>query len=202
MKDLHKWVMALAVAAIAVVMIFGAVGGNSPSAPVGGSSDSGWNATGDGCIAVDGSCVISSSGAISTSGSSTVGAFTQGGSILNIATSASAYTLTQAELSAASVIEIEAVSGAQSALALTLGATSTSWTSLIPTAGQSRTWIIEDNHTAGATTTTITAGTGIDLIAYTVNDDVIDGGEFAQLTCWRKENTDVGCITTEVLAAD
>jgi hypothetical protein len=127
---------------------------------------------------------------------------TQGGGVLNISTTSSTYTLTQAELANANVIEIEAIAAAgQAALALTLPATST-LTTLLPKVGNLREWIIEDNHTAAATTTTITAGTGIDLIAYTTNDDVIDGGEFSQLTCWRKENSDVGCFTTEILAAD
>lgn len=64
MNKLHEWVntglLALAVLLIALVL----VGGNQPvsTVSVGGSSDSGWNATGDGCISVDGTCIIDASG--------------------------------------------------------------------------------------------------------------------------------------------
>lgn len=126
--------------------------------------------------------------------------FSQGGGVLRFTatTTQGARTLTQAELADNSVIEILATSSP--ALVLTLPATST-LTTLLPNAGDSRTWFI-DNQQAAATTTTIAAGTGIDLVAYTTNDDVIDGLEISQLTCWRKVNRDVYCLTTEILKAD
>lgn len=126
--------------------------------------------------------------------------FTEGGGVLRFtATSTQATrTLTQAELDTYSVIEIVATSSP--ALTLTLPATST-LTTLLKNPGDSRTWFIDNQHLA-ATTTTIAAGTGIDLVAYTTNDDVIDGQEISQLTCWRKYNTDVYCLTTEILKAD
>lgn len=125
---------------------------------------------------------------------------TQGGGVLRFtATSTqSTRTLTQAELMDNATIEILATSSP--ALVLTLPATSTMKT-LLKNAGDSRTWFI-DNQQAAATTTTITAGAGIDLVAYTTDDDVIDGQEISQLTCWRKYNTDVYCLTTEILKAD
>jgi hypothetical protein len=49
---------------------------------------------------------------------------------------------------------------------------------------------------------TIAAGTGIDLKAATTNDDVIDQTEVSRLSCWRDSDTDVICITDEILAAD
>ncbi len=126
--------------------------------------------------------------------------FTQGGSILRFTatTTQDGRTLTEAELAANSIIEI--VSTSSPLLTLTLPATST-MKSLLPKVGDIREWIIDNQH-AAATTTTITAGTGIDLIAVTANDDVIDGVEKARLTCWRKFNTDVGCIVSELLNAD
>lgn len=126
--------------------------------------------------------------------------FTQGGGVLQFTatTTQSARTLTASELGAYNVIEIGAV--ASPALTLTLPATST-LTAVIPNAGDTRQWFI-DNQQAAATTTTIVAGTGIDLIAVTANDDVIDGLEKSVLTCWRKYNTDVACIVSELLAAD
>lgn len=140
------------------------------------------------------SSTLTSTGAVATQ------EFTQGGGILQFtATSTqSARTVTATELATYNVIEI--VATASPALTLTLPSTST-LTAVIPNAGDMREWFI-DNQQAAATTTTIVAGTGIDLIAVTANDDVIDGVEKARLTCWRKYNTDVACIVSELLAAD
>jgi len=126
--------------------------------------------------------------------------FTQGGGVLQFTatTTQAARTLTQQEMEDNAVIEI--LSTTSPALVLTLPATST-MTRLLPKPGDFRTWFIDNQH-AAATTTTITAGAGIDLVAYTTNDDVIDGQEISQLTCWRKKNTDVYCLTTEILKAD
>lgn len=128
--------------------------------------------------------------------------FTQGGGILNVIdTNGGTYALTQAELLASNVLEMNAGGAGQAVIALTLPATST-WTTLIPDTGDFREWVIDASALSAATTTTVTAGTGIDLLGVTTADDVIDGVEFARLSCWRKENTDVACITSELLRAD
>lgn len=111
------------------------------------------------------------------------------------------YTLTEAELLAANVLKFAAGGAGQAVIALTLPATST-MTTLMPTAGDSRIWYYDASALAAATTTTVTAGTGINLIGVTVNDDVIDGAEYAQITCWREADTDVTCLTSELLNAD
>lgn len=141
-----------------------------------------------------------SAGNLSVVGSVIVDEFTQGGGVLSFTATSTqdARTLTAAELLASNVINI--VSTSSPVLALTLPATST-MTTLLPNAGDMREWFIDNQH-AAATTTTILAGTGIDLIAVTTNDDVIDGLETARLTCYRKANTDVMCITSELLKAD
>ncbi len=139
-------------------------------------------------------------GTLAATGASTFEELTQGGGITNIATTSATYTLTQAEMLTTSVFEQTAMGDGQSVLSVTLPATST-LTTLLPTAGQFRSWIW-DNQAAAATTTTFVAGTGVDLRAYTTNDDVIDGGEISQITCWRKETTDVACVVTEILASD
>jgi uncharacterized membrane protein YfcA len=126
--------------------------------------------------------------------------FSQGGGVLSFTatTTQDARTLTQAELEQNSIINI--LSTTSPALSLTLPATST-LTRLLKTPGDSREWYIDNQHLA-ATTTTIVAGAGIDLIAVTANDDVIDGAETSRLTCYRKANTDVMCIVSELLKAD
>jgi hypothetical protein len=128
-----------------------------------------------------------------------INALTQTGGTLTITQTGATRTLTEQELIDNNVIEIATTAGA--ALTLTLPATSTMVT-LLPGAGDVREWFIDNQH-AAATTTTIAAGAGIDLIAVTANDDVIDGQEVARLTCWRKTvNTDVYCLVSENLKAD
>lgn len=62
-ENLKTAAVSAAIAAVVCVVGFWLVGGNQP-APVafGGSSDSGWDATGDGCLSVDGTCIIDASG--------------------------------------------------------------------------------------------------------------------------------------------
>lgn len=111
------------------------------------------------------------------------------------------YTLTQAELIENSCFEFAAGGAGQAVIALTMPATST-MTSLIPNAGECRSWTYSAANLAAATTTTITAGTGHNILAYTTNDDVIDGLERAQITMCRTSSTDVDTYTTEILNAD
>lgn len=128
----------------------------------------------------------------------TVSGFTQGGGVQTITTTSGSYTLTSAELNESNVFEI--ASTLSPAFTLTLPSTTT-LTSVIPRVGDFREWIIDNQHLA-ATTTTIVAGSGIDLIAVTANDDVIDGQEKSRLSCWRKADLTVACIVSELLAAD
>lgn len=145
---------------------------------------------------------IDQDGDVSSTGTVAVAEFTQGGGILDLVdANGGTYTLTQAELLSSNVLKFTAGGAGQAVIALTLPATST-LTSLLPNAGDTRQWIYDASALAAATTTTVTAGTGVDLIAYTANDDVIDGAEFAVLTCWRQADTDLSCITSELLHAD
>lgn len=118
----------------------------------------------------------------------------------NVATTANAYTLKNAELVHSSVISITAASDNKAAvLALTLPASST-WTGIQNT-GDSQTWIIDNLHTAAATTTTVTAGTGVDIDGDTANDDVINGGVSGTMTCWRLATSDIRCTVSEKVDA-
>ncbi len=111
------------------------------------------------------------------------------------------YTLTEAEMLAAGTFRAVASGAGQEVIALTFPATST-MTTLLPNAGDCRTWFYDASALAAATTTTMTAGTGHNLIAYTTNDDVIDGAEYAQIQMCRKTNSDVNTVVTELLNSD
>jgi len=122
--------------------------------------------------------------------------FTQGGGCWATSTAATAHTVTQANLLAYNCFEItwNTATGTW-----TLPATST-LTTLLPTVGHRRSWVFENvSSSAGHVTA---AGTGIDLIAVTADDDSIDPTERAELTCWKKTDTDVDCKVTELVNAD
>jgi len=124
------------------------------------------------------------------------------GGVYNVATSASAMTLRNADIQNVAVISINQSSTTATfdpALALTLPASST-WTGLEAN-GDSQTWIIDNNQTAAGTTTTLTAGAGVDIDGTTANDDVLNGGVSGVLTCWRLPTTNIRCIAEEMVDA-
>ena len=115
--------------------------------------------------------------------------FAQGG-VLTIATSSATRTLTDgdiANVATISIVQSSTTNTIDPALALTLPA-STTWPSLDAN-GTVQRWIIDNNQTSAATTTTITAGTGVDIDGTTANDDVINGGVSGTLACWRLPTT-------------
>lgn len=148
-------------------------------------------------------------GAITATGGIDAGAnidasegLTQGGGVLTIA-DAAAVTLTEAQMIANNVI-MNTASTTAGIQTLTLPATST-MTTLIPTAGDSKKWFYQNNYTVAATTTQIVAGTGIVLLEPDEGDafDVlIDGAAYAIITCFRKSDTNVACTVMEATNAD
>lgn len=120
------------------------------------------------------------------------------GAVANVSTTSATYTLRDSEIRDAKVISI-ADTSFSSALTLTLPA-STTWQSL-PKNGDAQEWIIDNLHSAAATTSTITAGTGVDIDGTTANDDVINGGVSGTLRCWKLPNSDVRCIVEEMVDA-
>lgn len=153
-------------------------------------------------LSVSDSGDLATSGDIDVTGDTSVREFTQGGGVLDLVdANGGTYTLTEAQLLAYNYLKFSAGGAGQAVIALTLPATST-MISLLPNAGDCRDWFYDAASLAAGTTTTITAGTGHDVIAYTTNDDVIDGGEFAQLTMCRQADGDVSTFTSEMLHAD
>lgn len=118
------------------------------------------------------------------------------GGVYTLSTTTNAI-LRDGDIEDAKVISIS--SSASPAISLTTPASST-WASL-PDNGTAQSWIIDNLHTAAATTTTITAGTGVDLDGATTNDDVINGGVSGILTCWRLPSTNIRCIVEEMVDA-
>lgn len=115
------------------------------------------------------------------------------------ATGAVAGTLTAAQMEKFSCFEV--TNNLTGTMALSLPA-STTFRTVLPNAGDSRSWIFYNATGTAAATLTLTAGTGIDLVAATANDDLIDNQEYSRVTCMKKTNTDVVCITNELAAAD
>lgn len=128
------------------------------------------------------------------------GAFSQGGGLSTVLQIAEGtHTLTFAEMSEYNVITFTA-STTQGALTATLPATTTF--PLGTKAGSYRSWVIENPFTAAATTTTIAAGTGIDLQEPDGQNVVIGINNYAYLTCFRLADSDIVCRVDETIPAD
>lgn len=127
------------------------------------------------------------------------GYFVQGGGVTTVDQQTSTHTLTFAEMADSNVITFTA-STTQAALTATLPATTTF--PLPSNAGSYRTWVIENPFTAAATTTTLAAGTGVDLQEVDGGNVVIGINNYAFLTCFRLPDTDIVCRVDETIPAD
>lgn len=128
------------------------------------------------------------------------GWFSQGGGVSTVLqTAEGAHTLTFAEMSEANIITFTA-SSTQGAMTLTLPATTTF--PISQNAGAYRSWVIENPFTAAATTTTIAAGTGVDLQEPDGQNVVIGINNYAFLTCFREKSSDIVCRVDETIPAD
>lgn len=121
---------------------------------------------------------------------------TEGG-IYSISTTSASWTLNAREIRDVKVISITDTTSA--ALALTLPASST-WQGL-EKIGDTQSWVIDNLHSNAATTTTITAGAGVDIDGTTANDDVINGDASGRLDCWRLPTSNIRCIVEEMVDA-
>jgi hypothetical protein len=125
---------------------------------------------------------------------------TEGGAVWATTTLAATHTFDAATLDKYRVLRFLGASKA-AAITATLPATST-MSSIIPKAGDTRTWIIENGYGAAATTTTIAAGTGIDLQEPDGQNVVIGINNYAFLTCFREASSDIVCKIDETIPAD
>lgn len=125
---------------------------------------------------------------------------TDGGGVYATTTTIATETLTATQMEKNKLIRFLG-SATAAAITVTLPATST-MTNIIRNAGDYRTWVIENGYTAAATTTTIAAGTGIDLQEPDGQNVVIGINNYAFLTCFREASTDVVCRVDETIPAD
>lgn len=206
----NQWIGAVAFVVLILSFIFG--GGSAPAVPLGGAGDTtSW--TNDMVFNQDGhpsadfriETDTNANAFFVDAGNDIVTAdfFTEGGGITTLSDTVSV-TLTEAQLLAASGFQNTASSGPAAAQTITFPATST-MTTLLPSAGDKRTWTFQNNYGAEATTSTFAAGTGGILLEPAegdVFDVAIDGGAYAIITAWRKSNTDVVWTVMEATDAD
>lgn len=167
---------------------------------LGGSTSDDWNV--GGALSVTGASTLTGavtmSGALSTSGNANVGNLTYGLTTVASSTSNSAETLLASYLSSYSGMDY---TPSGDAVTLTLPATST-LTSVIPNVGECMDWRIRNTSATSASSTTIAAGTGMDLVENENGDVVIEGGNEAQIKFCRELDTDVTVYVDEYIAAD
>lgn len=115
-------------------------------------------------------------------------------------------TLTAGNLRDNKGIYITAAGAGQATLSLTLPATTT-MSSFLQDKGACTSWWIDASDVAAATTTTIVAGTGWNLVGLDATGagtgaDVIDGAEYGKLTACKETDGDITGYIEEWIAAD
>ncbi|MFA5772858.1 MAG: hypothetical protein WC974_09035 [Thermoplasmata archaeon] len=141
-------------------------------------------------LGVTGATTLSST--LSVTGATTLKVLTQGGSVLATTTSTTATTFALADLLTYSVWE---VTPNVADLTYTFPASSTLST-LVPTAGDSRTWTIVNATTTAGIDVIFAAGTGSALKGVTTVDEASHG----TITLVRKANSDITILTNFPIA--
>lgn len=122
------------------------------------------------------------------------------GFVMSTTTVGTGSTLDQSELAYASVVRVTPGGGAGvTNVTVSLGASTTF--PGIPNPGDHRKFVIENAATV-ATTTTIAAGTGIDLQEPDGQNVVIGQNNYAFIWCFREASTDIVCNVDETIPAD
>lgn len=128
------------------------------------------------------------------------GTLTQGdGTAVATSTTATSYTLVLQDLQAVSLIDLMINRGPTS---FTLPATST-MINLLQGVGSSRSWLIHNATSSVSQTLTLVTGAGMDLVGVSNATDVIDPGEWTELTCTQipyraADNENIICVVTEL----
>lgn len=135
---------------------------------------------------------------LSTTGNANVGGLTHGNTMVASSTSNAAETLSVTDLTSYSGMDY---TPGDLAVTLSIPASST-LESFISNAGKCFDWRFRNLDETAATSTTIAAGTGIDLVENENGDVVIEGGNEAQLKFCRELDTDITVYVDEYIAAD
>ena len=131
------------------------------------------------------------------------GAFNWGGNASTTNTVSAAVTISGSDMANYGMFDLMINVAAST---YTLPATST-MISLLPDIGSSRKWLFHNATSTGAMVLTIAKGAGMDLVGVGNAADVIDAGEWAELTCTQiyyrtADNENILCIITELENAD
>ena len=137
------------------------------------------------------------SDALTVSGASDVSTFTQGGGITASSTTNAAETLLATDIDVENVITYTPNVNST----LTLPATST-LSAIIPTAGDTRQYFIQNASSTETATLTLAGGTGMDMQEPTGADLVINGLDWGILNFVRLANTDIAVFFNEFQEAD
>lgn len=185
MKFIATVLLSAMIASVAVVLYPGLVSDNQAGVGIDVPTryPNGHLDTGAGYY-VDGSVVVNEYGTLTPSGE-----------VLQVSTTDTTATATVAQLSQYNVFELTAVAAAGQSAVTFKPPASTTFTTLIPNAGDSLTYWVFDSHTGAATTTTIGTNTGLDLEVSTTTDGasgntgttkVLKNGWSAQVTLVRQ----------------
>lgn len=136
------------------------------------------------------------------------GAFNYGGKVLATTTAGSIANMATMTLTGSLMADYDYfdVMANVASTTWTLPATST-MVSLLPDIGSTRRWLFHNATSSSAIDFKIIAGTGMDLVSVTANDDIIDPGEWMQLTCTQiyyrtADNENIMCIVDELANSD
>ena len=204
-SDLVQRVVTKVIGQVEVANVLGASGSRFPNGlSADGTSPSAGQIRGATLLttgAVTLQSTLAVTGATTLTGATDAGVFTQGGGCTASSTTVATETWSEAFMIASNCYTYSGSTFA-AAITITLPATST-MTTLLPNAGDTRQWFYDPSAYAAATTTTFAAGTGIILMEPDGQNVIIAGStSAATLECIRKANTDVVCTVDEIIDAD
>jgi len=206
MNNIHNWINTGLILLVAILLVVGnqsgylgggtrfpsGISADSTSPSVGEVRGTTLTSTGAATLAsaiVSGATTLSST--LSVTGATTLKVLTQGGAVLATSTSATATTFALADLLTYSAWE---VTPNVADLTYTFPASSTLST-IIPTAGDSRTWTIYNATTTATIDVIFAAGTGSEIKGAGGAALTIDEASFGTITLTRKANSDIIILT-------
>ncbi len=207
-KELNSLSLLSGAAILLIGLIIGVVGSGGSQVQMGGLIHNIQESFDEG-IAVDGTEVISGTGGVSftsgafsstldVTGETNVDNLIYGGDVTTLTPGDTTSTLTAAEFCNSAVLSLTPAKGAYT---LTLPSTTTLAADCLTTVGDSKVVLFENAATA-ATSTTIAAGTGNELLEPSGGDVVIEQNEWAWIQITRVRAAEFAVIVTSFQVAD